>query len=190
MRRRCQPKRLPHVHHRQPNARALRAEPGVELAHACLRTVLAAKPDRPAPQQIAHHNPIGVTLTDRDLVNANHLAVKACRHASAGLPIYCWSSAFTVCQSTLQFRRHVLDRRRAAATADIIGKALGVERIAPPESRAARASPCHSDGSRGAAPPIPEKSSVSPRTTDRAPAVVCDRTSPSGRDRNSRKPFF
>jgi hypothetical protein len=29
----------------------------------------------------------------------------------------------------LQFRRHVLDRRRAAATADIIGKALGVERI-------------------------------------------------------------
>src|SRR6202040_323245 len=29
----------------------------------------------------------------------------------------------------LQFRRHVLDRRRSAATADIIGKALGVERI-------------------------------------------------------------
>src|SRR6185295_19679621 len=27
------------------------------------------------------------------------------------------------------FRRHVLDRRRSAATADIIGKALGVERI-------------------------------------------------------------
>jgi hypothetical protein len=46
---------------------------GVELAHACLRTVLAAKPDRPAPQQIAHHDPIGVTLTDRDLVNAYHL---------------------------------------------------------------------------------------------------------------------
>src|SRR5512133_3763994 len=29
----------------------------------------------------------------------------------------------------LQFRRHVLDRRRAAAAADVIGKALGVERI-------------------------------------------------------------
>jgi hypothetical protein len=29
----------------------------------------------------------------------------------------------------LQFRRHVLDRRRSAATADIIGKALGIERI-------------------------------------------------------------
>jgi len=29
----------------------------------------------------------------------------------------------------LQFRRHLLDRRRPAAAADIIGKALGVERI-------------------------------------------------------------
>src|ERR1700720_499574 len=74
MRRRRQPKRLPHVPHRQPNAPALLlAKPGLELAHACLGTVLAAKPDRPAPQQIAHHDPIGVTLTDRDLVNAYHL---------------------------------------------------------------------------------------------------------------------
>jgi hypothetical protein len=38
-----------------------------------LGTVHAAKPDRPAAQQITHHDPIGVTLTDRDLVNANHL---------------------------------------------------------------------------------------------------------------------
>jgi hypothetical protein len=43
-----------------------------------MRTRRAAKPDRPAPQEIAHHDPIGVTLTDRDLVNANH-PVKASR---------------------------------------------------------------------------------------------------------------
>src|ERR1700726_1644072 len=74
MRRRRQPKRLPYVHHCEPNARALlRAEPGVELAHTRLRTVLAAKPDRPAAKQIAHHNPVGVpicagaTLTTRVL---------------------------------------------------------------------------------------------------------------------------
>src|ERR1700738_136783 len=74
MRRRRQPKRLPHVHHCEPNARALlRAEPGVELAHTRLRTVLAAKPDRPAAKQIAHHNPVGVPFADRDLVNADHL---------------------------------------------------------------------------------------------------------------------
>src|SRR5438270_13870849 len=37
MRIRRQPKRLPHVHHREPNARALLpTEPGVELAHARL----------------------------------------------------------------------------------------------------------------------------------------------------------
>src|SRR5213595_4058722 len=57
------PKRLPHIHHREPNAGALLlAQPGIELAHACLRAVLAAKPDRAPAQQIAHHDPIGVTL--------------------------------------------------------------------------------------------------------------------------------
>src|SRR5665811_487208 len=46
MRIRRQSKRLPHVHDRQANARTLLlAEPGVELAHARLRPVLAAKPD-------------------------------------------------------------------------------------------------------------------------------------------------
>src|SRR5262249_29608989 len=73
MRRRRQPKWFPHVHHGEPKARALLlAEPGVELPHARLRAVLAAKPDRPATDQIADHDPIAVTLANRDLVNANY----------------------------------------------------------------------------------------------------------------------
>ena len=73
MRCRRQPKRLPHVHHREPNARVLPlAQPGVELAHARLRAILAAKPDRTTTQEVTDHDPIGVTLPDRDLVNANH----------------------------------------------------------------------------------------------------------------------
>ena len=39
----------------------------------CLRAVLAAKPDRPAAQEIAHHDPVSVTLADRNLINADHL---------------------------------------------------------------------------------------------------------------------
>src|SRR6516164_5401036 len=78
--RRRQPKRLPHVHDRKPDARALlHAEPGIELAHARLRPVLATKPDRPAPQKIAHHDPIGVTLADRDLVDAKRPVLSTTR---------------------------------------------------------------------------------------------------------------
>src|SRR5215467_2348692 len=70
MRGRRHPKRLPHVHHCKANTCALLlAEPGVELRHARFRSVLAAKPDRPAPHKIADHDPIGMTLADRNLVD-------------------------------------------------------------------------------------------------------------------------
>src|SRR6516164_8258253 len=70
MRGRRQPKRLPHIHHSEANTRALRlAKPGVELRHAGFRSVRAAKPDRPTPQKIADHDPIGMTLADRNLVD-------------------------------------------------------------------------------------------------------------------------
>src|ERR1700758_5296789 len=72
--RRRQPKRLPHVHHRQPNPRTLlRPEPGIELSHARFRAVFAAKPDRPATNEIADHDPVAVPFPDRDLVNADRL---------------------------------------------------------------------------------------------------------------------
>src|SRR3954454_15950107 len=75
LRRMCigrQPERLPHIHDRQPNARTLlRAEPGVELAHARLRAISPAEPDRPAAHKGADHDPVGVACADRYLVNAD-----------------------------------------------------------------------------------------------------------------------
>jgi hypothetical protein len=51
MRLRRQAERLPHVHDGKANARTLAlAEPGVELPHARLRAVLAAKPNRCCPE--------------------------------------------------------------------------------------------------------------------------------------------
>jgi hypothetical protein len=72
LRLRRQPERLPHVHDGKADARTLAlAEPSVEPAHACFRAVLAAEPDRPAAKEVAHHDPIGVALADRNLVNAD-----------------------------------------------------------------------------------------------------------------------
>src|SRR5439155_1048573 len=49
------------------------AEPVVKLAHARLRTVLAAKPDRATAHEIADHDPVAATFADRKLVDADHL---------------------------------------------------------------------------------------------------------------------
>ena len=126
---RRQTKRLPHVHDRKANARALLlAEPGVELAHARLRAVLAAEPDRPAAQQVADHDPVGVTFADRYLVDADHLRTRRARALELGFHVLLVQRLDRV-PVQRQFRRHILDRRRPTAPADIISKALGVERI-------------------------------------------------------------
>ena len=49
--------------------------------------VLAAKPDRPAAQEIAHHDPISVALADRNLVNADHLRTRPARSRKLGLHV-------------------------------------------------------------------------------------------------------
>ena len=122
-------KRLPHVHDRQPNAaRLLLAQPIVELLHAGFRAILAAKPDRPASDQVAHHNPIGMPLADGYLVDADGLRpwradpLQLDPHVLLvqfldGMPIQ------------MQFLGHVPDRAVSAAPADKPGKPLGVERI-------------------------------------------------------------
>ena len=56
-------KRLPHVHHRQANFLGFyRAEPGVEFVEAGFRTVHAAKPNRPAFEDVADDDAILVPL--------------------------------------------------------------------------------------------------------------------------------
>ena len=104
------------------------AEPDIELAHARLRAVLAAKPDRPAAQKIAHHDPVSVTLADRNLVNADHLRTRPARSRKLGLHVLLVEGLDRMPVQP-QIRRNVLDRRRSTAPADVIGKALGVVRI-------------------------------------------------------------
>src|ERR1700752_5262987 len=97
MRGRRHPKRLPHVHHCKANTRPLLlAKPGVELCHAGLRSILAAKPDRSTPYKIADHDPIAMTLADRNLADPDD---QRTRRASCAFK-YCNSSALTVCQSS------------------------------------------------------------------------------------------
>src|SRR5947207_15775259 len=52
-------KRLPHVHHGEPEALALLlAKPLITLGHAGFRPITAAEPDRPLANKVADHDPI------------------------------------------------------------------------------------------------------------------------------------
>ena len=129
MRGRRQPKRLPHIHHSEANTRALRlAKPGVELRHAGFRSVRAAKPDRPTPQKIADHDPIGMTLADRNLVDPDDQRTRRARAGELRLHVL-HLQRFDGVPIKRQFLRNIRDRRLAATSADKISKALGIERV-------------------------------------------------------------
>src|SRR5262249_44775839 len=121
--------RLPHVHHRKANALALFwTEPVVECSHAGLRPIGTAKPDRPATQKIAHHDAIGVTFADRDLIDTDHFG----SWRAGARPLRCHVLFIEVLYRLpieVELFGNVLDRRLTAASADKIGKALGVEWI-------------------------------------------------------------
>ena len=122
-------KRLPHVHHRQANTAPLvRSEPGIELTHAGLRAVLAAKPDRSAANEIADHDAIGVPLSDRDFINANHLRSWPARLGELRSHVLLVQFLDRV-PVELEFLGNVLDRGRATAPPHVVGKALGVKRV-------------------------------------------------------------
>ncbi len=122
-------KRLPHVHHRQADARGFPlAKPVVELPHARFRTVLAAKPDRAFPDQVAHHDAVGVALPDRDLVDADRLGTGSTRLGKLRRHVLLLQRLDRI-PVELQFLGNILDRPRAAAPPHVMGKALGIERI-------------------------------------------------------------
>ena len=122
-------KRLPPVPHRQANARAfLLAKPVVELRHARLRTVFAAEPDRAHPDQIAHHDTIGVTFPDRDLVDADRLGSRRARFGKLRLHVLLFQRLDRI-PVQIQFLGNVLDRSLPAAPAHVMRKALGIEGI-------------------------------------------------------------
>ena len=124
-----QTERFPHVHDGKPNTRTLLlAKPGVELTHARLRAVLAAKPDRAPPNEVAHHDPIVVSLTDRYLVDADRLGTRRACFGKLRAHILLFQCLDRV-PVELELLCDVLDRRLPAATADVKGKALGIEWI-------------------------------------------------------------
>src|SRR5450759_78610 len=119
---------LPHIHHGQPNPSAfLLAEPLVEYRHARLRAILAAKPDRSFPNQIAHHDAIGVTFADRDLVNADRLG-SGSTDAAQLLTHVLLVQFLDGAPVQMQLVRHIRDRRCPTAPSDEESKAFCIKR--------------------------------------------------------------
>src|SRR5712671_2859011 len=130
--------RLPHVHHGQANARTLLlAKPAIEFRHARLRAILAAKPDRPTPQQIADHDSISVPLADCDLINADGERTRRARALKLRLHVLHLQRLDSV-PVELQLLGNVRDRRLPATASDKIRKALGVQRITARKSSCSR----------------------------------------------------
>src|SRR5260370_14797677 len=124
-----QTERLPHVHDRQPIVRPLPlAEPSVKLAHARLRAVLAAEPDRPTANKVTDHDPVAVAFADRNLVNPDHLRTRRAHALELSFHVLLVQRLDRV-PVQRQFLRHVLDRRPSAPPPDKVGKTLGIDRI-------------------------------------------------------------
>lgn len=105
-----------------------RAQPGEELVETRFGAILAAKPDGPAPLQVADHNTILVSLGDGDFVDADDpgrrgtcptelLAHVLLVQFFDGVPI------------EVQFLGHFLDRGLSAASAHEVGEPRGVQRV-------------------------------------------------------------
>src|SRR5262249_1976153 len=131
---------LPHVHDRQANPCAWGLSQLIkELSQALLRTVLAAKPDRSALFQVAHHNPVSVTLANRYLVNADDLRLGLTGTCDLRLHVLL-VQLFDRVPVKLKFLGYVFDGRRAATPPHIIGKPLGVKLVCRPKPPAAPSS--------------------------------------------------
>ena len=122
-------KRLPHVHDSHSNTLTFPgSQPLEELVHARFGAILAAKPDGPRSYQVTHHDPVGVPLPDRDLVDADHLRPWLAGSSELLLHVLLLERLDRV-PVQMQFLGDILDRRGSASTSDVEAKALGVERI-------------------------------------------------------------
>jgi hypothetical protein len=121
--------RFPHVHHGKFDFAALfGAEPVVELRHAGLGTIRAAKPDRPFANQVADHDAIAVALADRDLVDAERAGTRRAGTLELGLHVLLLQRRDRV-PVELELCGDIADRCLPAAAADIESKAFGEMRI-------------------------------------------------------------
>jgi hypothetical protein len=117
-------KRLPHVHHCQANTAILPGpQPVIEPTHAGLGAVGAAQPDRPAANQIAHHDPVDLALANRYFVEADDLGARLARAGQLRRHILL-VQLFDSVPIEVELLGDVLDRRLPAAPADEVGKRL------------------------------------------------------------------
>jgi len=121
--------RLPHVHHREPEARApRRAEEVVEHGHAFFRSFNAPEPNGLLPLQVADNDPVDVTLANRDLVNPDdgEPQFAGARQLRPHVELVHLLDRGPV---EPQIRRHLINRRTPALLTDREREALGVMRI-------------------------------------------------------------
>lgn len=121
---------LPHIHNRQTDtACLLLAQLVLELVHAGFRAVLVVKPDRVVPNQVAHHDVVGMPFTNGNLVDPDNLRARdadlhqlRCHVVLVefldGLPVQ------------MQFLGNILDFVAAVAAPAELGEPLRVERVA------------------------------------------------------------
>lgn len=181
--------RLPHVHHRQPYAfRLVFPEPVVKLAHAGLRAVFAAEPDRPAADQVTDHDAVGMSLADRDLVDPDRLGTGLARTFELGTHVL-HLQLLDRMPVELQFPGHGPESSPCAPAGPRKRQSASCTAGCRQENPAVRASPCRSFGRRRAESPVPDRRGCR-RTTGRAPGEACGCTSPSARVRRHRSVFF
>ncbi len=119
---------LPHIHNGKPNRAALpRPQPREELVHALFRAVLAPKPDRPAPHQVAHDDAIRVSFRDRYLVDADHFRAGPSQPAEL-FPHVLHLQRLDRLPVQMRFLGHIFDRRGPTPSSHKVGEALGVKR--------------------------------------------------------------
>jgi len=122
-------KRLPHVHHRQANAGSLlRPQREKEPIQVGLGSALAPDPDRASPLQVAHHDAIGVTLFDRQLIHADHLRRRLGCLGQPG-PHVLYVQVLDRMLVQVQQLGHGLVRHVPAQGADLVGEPLRIAGI-------------------------------------------------------------
>ena len=106
----------------------LGAEPIVERGHARLRAIGTAKPYWPAANEITHDDAIGVTLADRNLVDADHLGPRGtgARQLSGHVLLIELLDRMPI---KVELLSHIPDRCLAAAPADKVGEPLRKMRV-------------------------------------------------------------
>src|SRR5580704_5715810 len=111
--------RLPHVHHGELDFAALfEPQPVVERRHAGFGAILAAEPDRPLANQVAHHDATAVALADRDLVDDDRAGTRRARTFELSPHVLLLQRLDRV-PVELELLGDIADRRLPAAAADI-----------------------------------------------------------------------